>query len=87
MTKTLPRRKVQVCDFCGSDGFLQTCLCCSKDFCLVCEGIVEGCFVTPRICQKCDDNACIRELCREYSKPIAKLVRQRDKRISRVKPE
>jgi len=39
-TITVPEKEIEICDFCkGGDKYLQKCVVCGKEYCLICKGI------------------------------------------------
>ncbi len=77
MRITKPERVVEVCDICHGEGFLKTCPVCGKQFCLVCEGIMAGCWVGPDVCQRCSRRSDVREAVELYAKRITPIIRER----------
>jgi hypothetical protein len=54
METTIPEKKIHVCDFCHDrrESYLQTCIVCGKEFCLICEGKAHNPYHL-QFCQDC----------------------------------
>ena len=75
------KKKVElnICDFCGRSGYLQKCLVCKKEYCVVCG--YSGIFFL-KLCRKCSiENKKVRiildkyeENWRKYNRKIEKLL-------------
>lgn len=86
MKVKVPAKTVEVCDFCNGEGFLQKCLCCSKQYCLTCDGTIGGCWVSPDVCKSCADLDSVRKVVANYADQITPIVKRRDAALRKLKP-
>jgi len=88
MRVTKPAEEIEVCDFCGRDTFLQTCLVLKNRkryrYCLTCDGKIAGCWVQPNICRECQDREDVKSVVSEYAKQITPIIRKRDEELKRL---
>lgn len=78
MAKVKINKTVEVCDFCGRDGYLQTCIRCGRRYCLTDHAIVAGCWVKPDVCRDCGGDEVVKEICRKYADLITPILKKRD---------
>jgi hypothetical protein len=45
-------KEVEVCDFCQRETYLQICIVCKKEFCILCKGIGYNPY-NQKICKEC----------------------------------
>lgn len=81
MKVSIPAQEKEVCDHCGRDGVLTTCLVCGKQYCLLCDCYLPGCMVRPDVCKKCDDRDDVKALSERYGKRLHKICVARDKEM------
>lgn len=80
-------RTVTVCDVCGrQEGYLQTCIACGREFCLICDTTIVGAGVSPDVCRGCPQMEQVQALCDRYAPKLAKLVKARDAEIAALRP-
>lgn len=72
-----PAREVEVCDFCGREGFLQACTVCGKSFCLICEAVIGGCVVSTRVGKCCGKREDVANVVERYAQQFQPIVRRR----------
>jgi hypothetical protein len=84
MAKLKINKTIEVCDYCSSDGYLQECIVCQKMYCLTCQCIIAGCWVSPNVCKKCDDRDDVKAVCAKYADKMTPIVRARDKALSNL---
>lgn len=86
--KTVPARKVEVCDKCRREtACLQVCLICGKDFCYSCKTTICGSWVSPDLCRECGYRDDVQKLCDQAASKITPILKARDGKISKLKPE
>lgn len=78
MKKRIPAQTLEVCDFCHSDGYLQECWVCSRQFCLVHQGTVAGSYGFTRLCPECSSRDDVKAICDKWAKKLQRLFGQRD---------
>jgi non-ribosomal peptide synthetase component E (peptide arylation enzyme) len=77
MIVTTEPKQIEVCDICKQDVFLLTCDVCGHRFCFSCEGIITGCWVSPRICVDCGQRKDVRAICKTHSDEITPIIERR----------
>lgn len=75
---------MEVCDTCGRDGYLSTCVACKGRYCLTCEAIIIGCVHTLDVCKKCGDTPAVRAISEKYVPKLVALLKARDKDLTRL---
>ena len=68
---------VNVCDVCGNENRGYICVCCCKEHCWVCRGVVPGCEVSAEVCKNCDDLPAVQKVCEKYAGKFVRLKQQR----------
>ncbi len=84
MAKIRIDKTVEVCDLCGREGCLTTCIGCGKRYCLIDDCTIPGCMVSPPCCKDCGGNQAIIDVCERYGKLIADRVKDRDIAIAKM---
>ncbi len=84
MKKTIPKKTVNVCDFCQHEGFLETCHVCGRQFCLSHQGIVGQSWGYTTLCHKCSERDDVQDVCCRYAKQLTPLFAERDDRLKRL---
>ena len=82
MKVSIPAKETEVCDHCGREGHLTTCLVCGKQYCLICHCYLPGCMVRPDVCKKCDDREDVKKISAAWGKKILTLTNKRDAELS-----
>lgn len=78
MKVEIPAQVKEVCDICGRDCVLTTCIVCGKRYCLICHCYLAGCMVRPDVCRKCDDREDVKRIATAYGKEIFGVCKRRD---------
>ena len=78
MARVHVNKVIEVCDFCQRDGYLERCLLCRKQMCLICVGLIAGCMVSLTACKKCSHRADVVALVKQYADKIVPLIKRRD---------
>jgi len=85
MKKTIPQKEVEVCDYCGRDGYLVTCIFCNGRFCLSHgKAIIAGCVHQVPVCQKCGENETVLEIVYRHAPLIDNAIQKRDAEIRKA---
>jgi hypothetical protein len=85
MKRTIPERTIEVCDSCGREGYLQTCVACGGKYCLTDDGIVPGSFGFVDVCRDCGKRDDVRAICDRYSKKLAPIFRARQLALGKLR--
>lgn len=72
-------KEIMICDVCNREqNYLQKCIVCGKEYCLLCNSIIPGCIIQVDCCKKCAERDDVNEIVKKYAEPLAKTKRQRD---------
>lgn len=82
-----PEREVEVCDRCHREGFLQECLVCGGQYCLTCDAIMAGCWVSPRVCRRCGGRPDVQRVVTEAAERITPIIEERRASLSALPKE
>jgi len=80
-----PAAEVEVCDTCGRDGYLQTCLVCGGQYCLTCHTTMVGCWITVDVCQDCSGRDDVRGIVARAADKITPIIMRRKASLKRLK--
>ena len=83
-TKTIPEQTVEVCDTCGRDGFLETCITCGDKYCVIHNSIISGCYVSVDCCSECGNREDVREIVSKHAIDLKKIKFKRDEELSKL---
>lgn len=76
---------IKICDVCEIENtYLQDCIVCGKEYCILCGSVMPGCMVSVNCCKKCGESDDVIEIVEEYAKPIVKIVEQRNNKLQRI---
>lgn len=78
-------KTVEVCDLCGREAYLQTCLCCQRRFCLTCDCTIYGCIVGPTVCKSCGKTDAVRAVCARYAEELVPILKRRNVDLKKLK--
>ena len=71
--------ELNICDFCGRDGYLQKCIVCHKEYCVICN--YSGVF-SLRVCRKCStENKKVRAILDKYEENWRRYNRKIEKQL------
>jgi len=79
-----PAVRVEVCDTCQREGFLQTCLVCGGRYCLTCSGRVAGCIVPADLCRECAKREDVEKIMERYAAKLTPIVKRRNAALKRL---
>jgi hypothetical protein len=82
-----PAEEIEVCDYCSRSGYLQTCIVCGGQYCLLCEGMISGCWISPRICKVCSTRKDVNLIVEKYAQKISPIIDVRTTELSRLLPK
>jgi hypothetical protein len=82
----IPAVEKEVCDICGRDGILETCVVCGNRYCLICHCYLPGCMVRPDVCKKCDSRADVNQISKRFGLLIHDLCKQREAELKQLAP-
>ena len=88
MTRKKITKTVVVCDVCGNKNnytLSYTCVCCGKEHCYSCRGIVPGSQVDSEVCRSCADLPMVQKVCEKYARKFLKLKQQRAAELTKSK--
>jgi hypothetical protein len=75
-------KEIRICDVCERENtYLQKCIVCGKEYCLICQSIIPGCMISVGCCKVCADRDDVNEIVRKYAKPLSETKQQRDKEL------
>jgi hypothetical protein len=84
-TRDVPERSEDFCDVCGTgDGYLQKCIVCGADYCLVCHGNVMGCVHAPDVCRPCAGREDVNKACARWAEKLWLLIKKRNAALKRL---
>ena len=85
MKKTIPRRTAEVCDLCQNEHtYLQRCPVCNREFCLACQGLVGGCWVSLAVCRECSKRDDVKRVSDRYAAEITPIIKRRLRALKRL---
>lgn len=85
MKRRIPAQTVEVCDICGRDGYLQTCLACGGRYCLLHNAYISGCIHSCDVCRKCSDDKRVIAVARKFAPRITRILKLRDAEFKALK--
>ena len=84
MKKTMPKKTVEVCDFCQREGCLETCHVCGREYCLTCNGIVTASWGFLTLCRKCAGRDDVQAICDRYAEQLTPVFKRRTAALKRL---
>lgn len=75
---------IEVCDICQTHGYLKSCIVCHRQYCLIHESILIGCFVQPAVCCECGKRDDVEEVIEQFKPTFRNLVENRNKALSKL---
>jgi len=84
MKTTIPKRSIEVCDFCQHDGYLQRCDVCIRSFCLAHKGTVWQSWGFTQVCWECAQRDDVQAICDRYAKQVTPVFRKRNAALKRL---
>lgn len=85
MKITKPAEEVDACDLCQAEKkYLQVCVVCGSEFCLMCKGTVPGCWYPPRICKRCQSRDDVIAVVDMFSDEITPIIQNRRRALARL---
>ena len=75
---------MEVCDICRRDYVLTTCRVCGRQFCLMCDALIPGCWVKPEVCKLCGKREDVQAVVQRYAKRITPIIKQRETALARL---
>ena len=82
-----PATEIDVCDLCGSPGYLTLCVVCDSEYCLRCQGMVPQSWGFTDLCQRCAGRDDVRRVCREYADRLTPIYEERSRALASLKME
>jgi hypothetical protein len=84
MKITKPAEEIEVCDHCQRGGYLQTCIVCERQYCLLCHTTIIGCWVDTQICKGCSVRDDVKRVVARYAKQITPIIKKRTAALKRL---
>ena len=81
-------KTVVVCDLCGNENnytLFYTCVCCGKEHCYSCRGMIPGCQMDPEVCRNCADLPAVEKVSDKYAGKFLKLKQQRAAELAKLR--
>lgn len=84
MKITMPEKVVDVCDFCSKEGFLEKCVVCKRQFCLVDGGDVAASWGFTELCRECAKRDDVGNVCKQYASKLTLVFKKRNAALGQL---
>lgn len=84
MKVTIAETTKHVCDLCSRGGYLETCRVCGREFCLTCQGMVNGSWGFTTLCRTCAECDDVQKICERYATKLTPIFKNRDAALKRL---
>lgn len=71
----------RVCDLCGNDGYLEDCMLCGREFCLLCQ---KRSYFGNYLCKECANRADYKEILEKYEVKYSRLAELENNELSKL---
>ena len=87
MKKTIAGRERNFCDICNREqNYLNKCLVCGNEYCIMCHGIISGCVhQVDDICTNCSEIKNVINIVRKYAAPLEEIINKRGNELRFIK--